>query len=246
MFRKETSILKPYASQEAIFEQLYSGLRQQERRVYTDEELQLLPDIAPRHVHEREWRIRRRSSGRLFRYLSGKRRALNILDIGCGNGWMAARLAGIPQACVRAIDISDTEISQAARVFRRENLRFMTGVFDPAMFGKMEFDIVVFAASLQYFPRLQDILQQVQQCMATKGEIHILDTPFYSAATVGDARERARRYFAEQGYPGMSDHYFHHLLEELEGFKYRPLFNPRRLYNRLRYKDPFYWICIHR
>jgi 2-polyprenyl-3-methyl-5-hydroxy-6-metoxy-1,4-benzoquinol methylase len=75
------------------FERLYIALREQEQRLYTDEQVRQLPDIDPSHLHYKEWKIRKHSAERLISYLNKKKRRLNILEIGCGNGWLSAQLA---------------------------------------------------------------------------------------------------------------------------------------------------------
>jgi len=62
------------------FEELYIAVRQQEKRIYTDEQLQLLPDID--HIYYDEWKIRKRSSERLTAYLQRKRNFFKILEVG--------------------------------------------------------------------------------------------------------------------------------------------------------------------
>ncbi len=229
-----------------VFEQLYLGVRQQEQRIYTDEQLRQLPFITPGHRHAGEWEIRKRSAERLIHYLRGKRRPLHILEIGCGNGWLSARLAGIEGANVTGMDINQVELQQAARVFKQDNLQFIAEDFDPFRFLGVRFDVVIFAASLQYFSPLQDMLQQVQQCLTDNGEIHIVDTMFYRPEQVADAQQRTLAHFTRQGYPAMAAYYFHHRLQDLDGFNYRILFHPERIVNKLFRKHPFYWICINR
>ncbi|KAA2239023.1 methyltransferase domain-containing protein [Chitinophaga agrisoli] len=228
------------------FEQLYLGVRQQEQRIYTDEQLRRLPDITPSHRHAGEWEIRKRSAARLLNYLRGKRRPLHILEIGCGNGWLSAMLAGIAGANVTGMDINQVELQQAARVFKQDNLQFVADDFAPGRFPGIQFDVVVFAASLQYFSPLGDMLQQVQQCLTADGEIHIVDTMFYTPEQAADAQKRTVEHFTSQGYPAMAAYYFHHRLQDLEGFNYRILFHPAQLINKLFRKHPFYWICINR
>src|SRR5271157_59561 len=110
--RKQARILKP------DFEDLYIGVRQQEKRLYTDEQLKNLPDIDSLHIYCNEWKIRKRSGERLIAYLGRKRRNLRILEVGCGNGWLSAKMAAIPKARVTGLDINQVEIAQANRVFK--------------------------------------------------------------------------------------------------------------------------------
>jgi ubiquinone/menaquinone biosynthesis C-methylase UbiE len=144
------------------------------------------------------------------------------------------------------IDINQVEINQARRIFKKENLQFRSTDFNPEKFPETRFDVVVFAASLQYFSPLKTMLQKVQQCLTANGEIHVLDTLFYSSASVADAIKRTESYFSNQGYPEMASCYFHHQLDDLRGFNFKILFNPNNMINKLLKKDPFYWICINR
>ena len=111
--KKNSQTLKP------DFEDLYIAVRQQEKRIYTDEQLQLLPDID--HLYYDELKIRKRSSERLIAYLEKKHKYLRILEVGCGNGWLSAKLSNIPNTKVTGLDINQLEIEQANRVFKKDN-----------------------------------------------------------------------------------------------------------------------------
>jgi len=227
------------------FDKLYTGIRSKEHRIYTDEQLKRLPQIDPKHVHAREWKIRQASAARLTRYLTKKQRALKVLEIGCGNGWLAAKIAAIAGTEVLGIDVNELEMEQARRVFKKKNLQFRTGQFEPEDFVGIKFDVVIFAASLQYFSSLESIWGKVRQCLGPGGEIHVLDTKFYLQTELAAARERTAFYFEQKGYPEMASFYFHHTWDELSGFNHRILFNPNHLLNRIYKKSPFFWICIN-
>src|ERR1700688_525276 len=102
---------------ESNFEEIYIASRQSESRVYSDEQVAQLPFVEPSHIHYDEWQSRKRSSDRLKNYLENKNKPLSILEIGCGNGWLSARLVAIKNSTVTAIDINRTELNQARRVF---------------------------------------------------------------------------------------------------------------------------------
>jgi 2-polyprenyl-3-methyl-5-hydroxy-6-metoxy-1,4-benzoquinol methylase len=236
--KKALQTLKP------DFENLYIAVRQQEKRIYTDEQLQLLPDID--HLYYDEWKIRKRSSERLTVYLERKRKPLKILEVGCGNGWLSAKLSNIRNSTVTGLDINQVEIEQAKRVFQKDNLEFVYESFNENTFNEGEFDVVVFAASLQYFPSVINVLKQTLALLRHGGEIHIIDTPFYNPLEVDKADARSCKYYAALGFPEMSAHYFHHSISELWGFKYGILFNPASWFNRLFKKDPFYWVRVRK
>ncbi|WP_214073074.1 class I SAM-dependent methyltransferase [Mucilaginibacter sp. dw_454] len=223
------------------FEQLYSAVRTQEKKVYTDAELQSLPDFS---IHSKEWEIRRRSSNRLLTYLGDKGKFLKILEVGCGNGWLSAKMAGLPKTYVTGLDVNRTEINQANRVFKLPNLEFVYDAFNENTFENERFDVIVFAATLQYFSSVVSVLRQAEKLLNRGGEIHIIDTPFYDADEAAEAADRCRNYYNDMGIPEMADHYFHHSIGEFWGFKYKILFDPSSLLNRLFKKDPFYWVSI--
>jgi ubiquinone/menaquinone biosynthesis C-methylase UbiE len=226
------------------FGDLYIDVRKQEKRLLTDCQVLFLPDIDPTHIHYKEWQVRKRSAKKLFDYLKGKNKPLNILEIGCGNGWLSSMLSTIKSSKVIGIDVNGPEIMQAKRLFKNEGLDFICAGFDHAMFAGQKFDVILFAASIQYFQSLSDILMKALSCLSRNGEIHIIDTNFYSPQQVQGAAERTEQYYNEMGYPEMAAHYFHHTVNELKPFNYRVLFNPHRLVNKIGKKDPFYWVAI--
>ncbi|MGZ5303482.1 MAG: class I SAM-dependent methyltransferase, partial [Bacteroidia bacterium] len=100
-------------------------VRSLEQRVYNDEHVSQLPDIHTSHVHYNEWKLRKLSAQSLLQYLQSKNQLLEILEVGCGNGWLSAKMAGVPKTNVTGWDVNETELEQAKRVFtRQENLTF--------------------------------------------------------------------------------------------------------------------------
>ena len=160
------------------FEEVYIASRSSENRLYQDEQVGQLPFIAPAHVHYHEWEVRRRSSERLINYLKKKKKSLSILEVGCGNGWLSARMAALGNSIVTGTDINSIELNQARRVFAGvTNLHFEArGVKD--LHPDRKFDIVVFAASIQYFPSLDRIIPDTLSILKPDGEIHILGHSF--------------------------------------------------------------------
>jgi len=228
----------------STFEDLYISVRRKERRIVSDGELMFLPDVDASHVHYNEWLIRKRSSLRLIAYLKKKKSPLKILEIGCGNGWLSSRLSAIANTKVIGLDINEPEINQAKRVFKKDNLDFLTGIFTPELFADEKFDIILFAASIQYFSSLKEILQKSLHCLTERGEIHIVDSHFYEPSEVKNAAARCIDYYTNLGFPEMAGHYFHHSTADLLPFNCTMLINPGSLMNRISKKEPFYWIAI--
>src|SRR5687767_9920983 len=215
------------------FEEIYHPLRTKENRVYTDREVAQLPDISNAHPHYKEWQIRKQSSDRLTAYFEKKLLAgtseqpLRLLEMGCGNGWLSHRLAGITNTKVTGLDINFAELQQAVRVFEPiPNLQFIYGDINKGLFQEMYFDVVVFAASIQYFSSFSGIINTTSRLLKPGGEIHILDSHFYKPGRSEEAKKRTAEYFRRLGYPEMASHYYHHCTHDLEEFNYRILHKP--------------------
>lgn len=230
----------------AAFEQQYLAVRDAEQRIYTDETLAGLPVVNAAHPLYKEWRIRETSALQLLQYCR-KHKAQRILEIGCGNGWLSNQLAGIPGSTVVGTDINLPELEQAARVFQKDNLFFIYDVFSNRFMAGQRFDVIVFAASIQYFSPLLPILQTAISKLAPGGTVHLADTCFYtSAAQKNAARERTHQYYTQLGFPEMADNYFHHTLADLQPLQHTLAYNPHSLRNRLlRKKHPFHWVVLH-
>src|SRR6476646_4671112 len=134
-----------YSSKDQQFGDLYFSLRSRENRIYSDEELSLLPVTARSHRYHQEWRFRNLSSCRLLSYLEKKQRPLHILEIGCGNGWLSAQMSRIPDASVTGWDVHQPELKQAERVFGSiQNLKFEQRNFETSASSDNKYDVLVF------------------------------------------------------------------------------------------------------
>ena len=227
------------------FEELYTALRKKEGRLYSDEEVEQLPEAAASNVHYKEWQVRNRSAKKLINYLENKNKPLTILEAGCGNGWLSTKLSGIRNSVVTGTDINKPELEQAKRVFGgKENLSFIEGDIRNIKF-KIKFDIIIFAASIQYFPSFDEIIEGALWLLKDGAEIHIIDSYFYNNDETEKASQRSLSYYQSLGYEEMAKFYFYHSIDSLKGFDHKFLFDPSSLKNKLfRNKDPFPWICI--
>ena len=231
---------------ELAFERSYAALRQKENRIYTDEEVELLPSISKDHAHYKEWLIRAKSLRMLTKLLKIKKRDLKILEIGCGNGWLSNNLAQIANTEVIGLDINLSELQQAARIFcHKQNLTFVHGDIRKGILIEHKFDIILFAASLQYFYPLTEIIQHTLAHLENHGEIHIIDSNFYKQNEVKSAKQRTIDYYNQLGFPEMTGYYYHHTIDDLDAFNYK-IINELSFFKRLisRANHPFPWICI--
>ncbi|MGN6532286.1 MAG: class I SAM-dependent methyltransferase [Ginsengibacter sp.] len=239
-------LLNENSSKENEFEKLYISLRKKEGRVFSEKEIRKLPEISKNHPLFKEWKIRKNSCNKLLKYVKQKGHICNILEIGCGNGWLSAQLSEVIRGEVTGIDINRIELNQAKKAFAsKRNLNFIAGDIRNGIPGDKKFDLIVFAASIQYFKSLKEIINTALQYLTLQGEIHILDSHFYLPEKIFSARQRTKQYFSEIGFPKMSRYYFHHEVRELKSFNYKVLYNPHKWLNRfLHGKSPFYWMVI--
>ncbi len=231
----------------------YLRARGLEGRLYPDELVARLPAVSDGHPLAGEWRARAESASRLLGYLRALGRPLAVLDAGCGNGWLASRIAEIPGTRVVGVDVNDTELGQATRVFAgRPELGFVRGNVLTMPPPPEPLDVVVLASVVQYVPDVPGLLRRLVPWLVVGGEIHVLDSPFYRAVDAAAARERTRRHYAGLGVPEMAEVYHHHRFDELAAFSPTFLYRPEAWTSRLgrrilgRPRSPFPWIRIRR
>jgi len=233
-------------------EERYLDVRGREGRLLADEVVRGLPAVPSVHPRAGEWRVRAWSLARLQRCLERRPQLREILDVGCGNGWMAARLAQLlPDRRVLGLDLNQGELEQGARVFAgRPRLAYAhADVMGEAM-AAARADLVLLAGSVQYFPDLPSLLTRLCSLLNPGGELQIIDSPFYDDGAVDGARQRSEAYYRGIGCPEMAAHYHHHTWDQLRPFHPDLLHDPRRVLSRLRRRmpgsgeSPFPWIRI--
>ncbi len=189
----------------------YNSVRGIEGRLLDDALVAQLP-MGPTGAQRHEWRVRERSAHRLVHHLAQFQRPLKVLDVGCGNGWMSAMLSRAGHE-VLGIDRNLPELQQAARVFPNGPRFALAAVFNPGL-DDLRFDVVLFAASFQYFADVRSTMERALT-LAPDGEVHVMDSVLYPSANAARAAEqRTKAYYARIGVPGMADHYHCHMLEQ--------------------------------
>lgn len=229
------------------FNDNYIQIRNAEQRIYSDKEVIMLPYVSGEHPYYKEWLIRGNSSRKLIKYI--RKRIINpdILEIGCGNGWLSNSLSKIPGSKVTGIELNTLELQQAERVFAHQpNLRFAYGDFNLMKPDGTLYDIVILAASVQYFYSVKFVFEKIcDHFLKPGGEIHIIDSPFYRDKDMAAARLRTKEYYLSLGFPEMIPHYFHHTFSELEIFQYRFINNAAiKYFPFLKKTGPFQWIRV--
>jgi SAM-dependent methyltransferase len=206
----------------SIPENAYLKAREKEGRFFSDAELLLLPAVSAHHPYAGEWKFRKKSLDILLQYFTKNAfsQAAELLEIGCGNGWVSNRLQqhGLK---VKAIDINNIELEQAAKVFHEVDF-YCGDILKAPDLGR--FDYVLFMASLQYFEHPVSLFHFLKQnYLKDNGKIIVADTRFYSSSAIADAKQRSIRYYHQIGSPEMADFYFHHSFDVLTSFSFSAL-----------------------
>src|SRR5918993_700350 len=212
------------------FEEVYLKLRAKENRVHSDDTVRNLPEINHDHPNRREWAMRKKTLKILYSSLSTGSKT-NILELGCGNGWLSYNLARSLNANLCAVDVNEKELLQGARVFSdQKNLCFAyANIFD-AIFQPNKFDAIILGSSIQYFKNLKELFATLFDLIKSSGTIYIADSPFYATPEKADAgKKRSRDYFDALGFPEMASQYFHHTFNDLKTFNYQIVYHPRSI-----------------
>lgn len=233
------------------FEKLYLQVRKKENRIYSDDEIKLLPYASKLNPHNNEWSLRTKSFMRFKEYLSQKKTKLNILDLGCGNGWLAGQLVKEFEHNYFCVDVNLAELEQGARVFENKNISFIYSDIFKTSLAANTFDLVIINSALQYFQDVSALMKELFFISKTYGEVHIIDTPFYHPEEIMAAKNRTLKYYSSIGYPAMASKYFHHTLEEFKYLRYSYLYSPNSLKSKLSkiifdQDSPFPWILVTR
>ncbi|HRD52342.1 MAG TPA: methyltransferase domain-containing protein [Flavobacteriales bacterium] len=229
----------------SAFEAIYAEARNKERRVLTDEQVARLPD-GQGLWNVAEWRIRSKSATRLLRSLNAQGRALRVLEVGCGNGWLSGRMAAAGHR-VLGIDPFTEELEQAARLFL--SATFARADLHSRALPIGSFDAIIFAASIQYFDSPHLAVKRALELLAPKGSIHILDSILYpSEGTAAAAQERTRNYYARLGVPTLAAHYHAHPLGDFMPYGAELISAPRSRFMQLISGDasPFAHLVIRK
>lgn len=205
----------------------YLRARHREGRLLTDAVVAGLPRVPDDHPLRREWRAREDSCARLVRYLRAIPRPLTLLEAGCGNGWLAARIAAITGVEVVGVDVNAVELDQARRVFGGlSNLTFRNAdiLADPPPVDGA--GVVVLASVIQYAPDPASLVERLLDRSRATAEVHVLDSPVYDTAEVACARESTERHYAAIGVPEMARVYHHHTWDAFAGLPMDVLYRP--------------------
>ncbi|MBC8753034.1 class I SAM-dependent methyltransferase [Kordia sp. YSTF-M3] len=217
----------------------YLAVREKENRVLSDAQVRELP-----YLDLYEWPFRVKPTERFTNYIASKNSELKILAIGCGNGWFSNKIAEVSEENqVIGLDVNREELEQAARIFRKKNIQFIyADIFKVSEQFEAQFDIITLNGAIQYFEDFESLMTLLKSYLKPKGEIHIIDSPFYKTDEILSAKERTKTYYTELGVPEMAAHYHAHDLNFVKNFDVLYTYKRNIINKILGKKDsPFSW-----
>lgn len=153
------------------------------------------------------WKIRAASFdaflAKVLAPLEQTSRSLRILDLGAGNGWLSARLAGRGHA-VAAVDLMTNDFDGLG-CYRYYDSAFtpVQAEFDRLPFPDHSAHLIIFNAALHYSVSILGTLEEALRVLTPAGRLVILDSPVYKNAASGAqmVSEREGLFMKQYGFP---------------------------------------------
>jgi len=220
----------------------YESVRRFEGRGSTSADYyRLLPfkDLSGRH--RSDWRIRTRSfnvlvKNVLTRLQAPLGRALKIIDLGAGNGWLSNRLSAQGDRVIAVDLLVNEQDGLGAWKHYEHSFTPVQAEFNHLPIMDRFADAVIFNASFHYSENYAETLKEALRVLSPQGWIVILDSPVYRRAASGEkmVEEREAQFKEKYGFASdnlRSENYLTYTrLKELA----------RELHLRWKFITPFY------
>lgn len=119
----------------------------------------------------------------------GDVRGLNVLDLGCGTGRHAIRLAAAGAARITAVDFSDGMLAEARRKAEGSGIRFVAhDLHEPLPFSGGDFDVVVSGLVLEHLHDLDRFFGEAHRVLRPGGRAVV--SAAHPALFLRDSRAR--------------------------------------------------------
>jgi SAM-dependent methyltransferase len=161
--------------------------------------------------NQAQWNIRAQT----YRYIEREllpqfgKQALDVLDLGAGNGWLSYRLSAQGHRPV-AVDllVNNTDgLGAASHYLQKLELLFprFQAELDRLPFEDGQFDCAIFNASFHYSEDYARTLAEALRCVRKGGHVVIADSPWYAKDESGRTMLRERRLAFQQQFGFPSD-----------------------------------------
>jgi 2-polyprenyl-3-methyl-5-hydroxy-6-metoxy-1,4-benzoquinol methylase len=244
-FHIENGVLVSHAAIATFrdFQKNYYEVREKEKRVLSIAEILKLPYVEPTSTDYSLWKTRRYNINRFLKYLSKKKKRLQILDIGCGNGFFT-NLMYAQGHSLMGLDVNLVELRQAAEAFGSSTITWVYADIFSDDLPEKKFDMITLCSSFHYFEHPTQLLRRCKELLHPDGEIHLIDSPFYRETEIEMAKKRSMNYFRSIGTENMHKYYHHNSYKVFDGFDIIFKYKPNKLRIRIFQDSPFPWILI--
>jgi SAM-dependent methyltransferase len=158
-----------------------------------------------------QWKIRARTfhtiEQRILAPLAKlNQRALHILDLGAGNGWLSYRLALLGHHPIAVDLLTNDQDGLGAAIHYQERIRPLfsrvQADLDRLPFASSAFDLAIFNASFHYSENYAQTFAEALRCIRPAGSIIIADTPWYAKEESGRrmVEEKHKQFSATYGF----------------------------------------------
>jgi SAM-dependent methyltransferase len=158
-----------------------------------------------------DWRIRARSYRTLIWHVIAPlervlERPLTVLDLGAGNGWLSAQLAGRRTRALAVDLLTNTTDGLGAQPNYEHRFTPIQAEFTRLPLDHAQADAVIFNASLHYAEGYEEVLREARRVAAPWGRIVVMDSPVYQDRASGEAmvRQREADFTARYGFASNS------------------------------------------
>ena len=170
----------------------------------------MLPETRQDELFSKDWWIRARSYSELIKQIIApledrEQRALTILDMGAGNGWLSNRLAKREHSLIAVDMLINTRDGLGANQHYLTEFTCVQAEFDAVPLSDNQVDIVIFNGSLHYSVDYNFTLCEALRLLKPDGTIVIMDSPIYHDGQSGDQMAQERAAAFEQAYGTRSD-----------------------------------------
>jgi len=191
------------------FSEAYARVRSQEGRELHGDRLKSLPYLRSGPL-ARQWAVRAASYDAFVKHVLTPRengQALDILDLGAGNGWLSYRMARRGHRAL-ALDMRDDMVDglgAAVELTQDAPFECVVGSFLALSLAERRFDIVLFNASLHYAHDLAEVLGQAMSVVRLGGVLVVMDSPFYARDQDGAEMVAEKRAQGEARFGASAD-----------------------------------------
>ena len=189
----------------------YEAVRRAEKRgSATSDYFRALPFRDLSRHHSADWRIRARSynvlvKNVLTRLQNPLERALKILDLGAGNGWLSNRLAAQGDRVIAVDLLVNEQDGLGAWKHYEHSFTPVQAEFNHLPVMDRFADAVIFNASFHYSEGYTETLREALRVLSPQGVIVIMDSPVYRSKASGEQMVREREVQFKEKYGFASD-----------------------------------------